>query len=86
MQETHTGQGVDLVAMAAGTGFRRTMLLTEAAQIPGLRTAIHAEGCLLAAAEITANAHKPVLPPHEGVFLETRLREAVLGPEAHHQL
>ncbi len=86
MQETHTGHGVDLVAMAAGAGFRRTMLVTEAAQIPGLRTAIHAEGCLFAAAKIAANAHKLVLPPCEGAFLETRLREAVLGPEAHHQL
>lgn len=86
MQETHTKHGVDLVAMAAGAGFARTMLVTEAGQVPGLRAAIHAEGCLFALAKVSAESLKLVLPPREGAYLQARMREAVLGAEAHHQL
>lgn len=86
MQETHTKHGVDLVAMAAGAGFVRTMLVTEPGQVAGLRAAIHAEGCLFALAKIAADSLKLVLPPREGAFLQARMREAVLGPQAHHQM
>ena len=86
MQETHTGHGVDLVAIAKGAGFKRTMLVTEAAQVAGLRAAIHEPGCLFAAAKIDAAALKLVLPPRDGAFLQARMRERVLGPEAHHQM
>ena len=86
MQETHTKHGVDLVAMAAGAGFRRTMLVTRPEEVPALRAAIHAEGCLFALAKIEVESLKLVLPPREGAFLQARMREAVLGPLAHHQL
>jgi thiamine pyrophosphate-dependent acetolactate synthase large subunit-like protein len=87
MQETHTGHGVDLVAMARGAGFRRTMLLTAPEQAAELRAAIHAgDGPLFALAKVEASNLPLVLPPREGAFLQARMREAILGPEAHHQL
>lgn len=85
MQETHTKHGVDLVAMAAGAGFKRTMLVTRQDQIEGLRAAIHAPGCLFALAKIDPASLKLVLPPRDGAFLQARMREAVMGPAAHQQ-
>jgi thiamine pyrophosphate-dependent acetolactate synthase large subunit-like protein len=85
MQETHTKHGVDLVAMAAGAGFKRTLLVTHDSEIPGLRTAIHAQGCLFALAKIKADSLNLVLPPREGAVLQARMREAVMGPAAHQQ-
>ncbi len=86
MQETHTRHGVDLVAMAKGAGIKRTMLVTQADQASGLREAIHAEGCLFALAKIDPSSLKLVLPPRDGAYLQARMREAVLGPAAHHQM
>ena len=87
MQETHTGHGVDLAAMARGAGFERTMLVTAPEQVDGLRDAIHAGGApLFAVAKIDAGALPLVLPPRDGAYLQARMREAVLGASAHHQL
>jgi thiamine pyrophosphate-dependent acetolactate synthase large subunit-like protein len=87
MQETHTKHGVDLVAMARGAGFGRTMLVTAPEQVAGLRAAIHAgNGPLFALAKIDPGTLPLVLPPREGAVLQARMREAVLGPAAHHQL
>jgi thiamine pyrophosphate-dependent acetolactate synthase large subunit-like protein len=87
MQETHTRYGVDLVGMAKAAGVPRTMLVTEPEQVPALRAAIHAGGGpLFALAKIDAASLPLVLPPREGAYLQARMREAVLGPAAHHQL
>ena len=86
MQETHTAHGVDLVAMAKGAGFRRTMLVTREDEVEALRTAIHAEGCLFALAKVEAASLELVLPPRDGAILQSRMRAAVLGPAAQHQL
>ncbi len=85
MQATHTHHGVDLVAMARGAGFARTLLVTRPEQVPDLRAAIHGAGLLFALAKIGAGAPPPVLPPRDGAFLQARLRETILGPAAHHQ-
>ena len=86
MQETATRHGVDLVAMAKGAGFKRTMFITENAEIPALKAAIHEPGLFFALAKIGAKSLKLVLPPREGAFLQARMREAILGPQAHHQM
>ena len=86
MQETHTAYGVDLVAMGEGAGFRRTMRVTKAEEAEVLRAAIHAEGCLLAVAKVDATSPELVLPPRDGAILQARMRQAVLGPAASHQL
>ncbi|GGG33167.1 aldehyde dehydrogenase [Caldovatus sediminis] len=87
MQETHTRHGVDLAGMAKAAGFPRTMLVTRPEEVPALRAAIHAgEGPLFAVAKVDPSTLPLVLPPREGAYLQARLREAVLGPAAHHQL
>ena len=86
MQETHTGHGVDLVAIARGAGFADTMLVTKADEVPALHAAIHAPGLFFAVAKIEATPQKLVLPPRDGAILQARLRAAVLGAESHHQM
>lgn len=86
MQETHTAHGVDLVAIARGAGFKQAMLVTEADHVPDLHAAIAGTGLLFAVAKISVATHPLVLPPRESGFLQSRMREAVLGPQAHHQL
>ncbi len=86
MQETHTKHGVDLVAIARGAGFTQTMLVTEEGQATALREAIHAPGLFFAAAKIDDATQPLVLPPREGSHLQARMREAILGPQAYHQL
>ncbi|MBY0338033.1 MAG: aldehyde dehydrogenase [Acetobacteraceae bacterium] len=84
MQQTATHHGVDLVAMAEGAGIRNTMRVNTPEEVEPLRRAIHAgNGPLFAVAKIDAANLPLVLPPREGAILQARLRESVLGPEAH---
>lgn len=87
MQETATRHGVDLVTMAKGAGFARTMFVTKPEEVPALKAAIHAgDGPLFAVAKIDEASKKLVLPPRDGSIIQNRMREAILGPAAHHQL
>ncbi len=86
MQETHTAHGVDLVAIARGAGFRRTVLAVAPGDVPGLCRAMHEAGLLFALAKIGAGPAPLVLPPREGSVLQARMREAVLGAGAHSQV
>jgi len=87
MQETATKYGVDLVAMAKGAGFTKTMFVTKPEEVPALRAAIHAgEGPFFAVAKIDAGSKKLVLPPRDGSIIQNRMREAILGEAAVHQL
>jgi hypothetical protein len=64
-----------------------TMLVTAPEQTSELRAAIHqGDGPLFALAKVEAGTLPLVLPPREGAFLQARMREAILGPAAHHQL
>jgi len=75
MQETATGHGVDLVAMARGAGIKHTMFVTKPDEVAGLRAAIHAgAGPFFAVAKIDAETLPLVLPPREGVILQSRMR------------
>ena len=87
MQETATRHGVDLVMMAKGAGIANTMFVTKPDEVPALHRAIHAgQGPFFAVAKIDATSKPLVLPPREGALLQARMREAVMGPAAHHQL
>lgn len=84
MQETATRHGTDLVRMAEGAGIKRTLRVESMGDVDSLRAAIHAmEGPLFALAKIDP-APKPLsLPPREGAILQARMREHLLGPQAH---
>lgn len=86
-QETATRHGVDLAAMARGAGIAGARCLTKLEDVPALRAQIHAgAGPLFAVVKIAPGNLPLVLPPRDGSILQARLREAVLGPAAHHQL
>jgi thiamine pyrophosphate-dependent acetolactate synthase large subunit-like protein len=86
-QETATRHGVDLAAIARGAGIRDARLVRSEEELPALRTALHAASApLFAVVKVAAGNAPLVLPPREGAFLTARFREAVLGPQAHHQL
>lgn len=84
MQPTHTGSGVDLAGMAEAAGFPRVSRIRSMEEVAGLRAAIHdASGPLFAQVKIDAETLPLVLPPREGALLQARMRESLLGPEAH---
>jgi len=86
MQETHTRHGVDLAGMARAAGIADSRLITDAKDVPALREAIHAgQGPLFAQVKIDESSEPLVLPPREAALLQARMREAILGPEAHLQ-
>lgn len=86
-QETATKHGVDLAAMARGAGLAGARTLTRLDEVPALRAQIHAGGGPVFAVQKIAPGNLPlVLPPRDGSILQARMREAVLGPAAHHQL
>ncbi len=86
MQETHTRHGVDLAGMARAAGIADSWLVTDAADVPALRDAIHTgKGPLFAQVKIDDAPEPLVLPPREAAILQARMREAVLGPAAHLQ-
>ncbi|BAT60177.1 acetolactate synthase isozyme 2 large subunit [Variibacter gotjawalensis] len=84
MQETHTRFGVDLVGMAKAAGFPDTRLVQTTDEVKKLRDAVHnGEGPLFAVVKIDPEKLPLVLPPSEGAHLKNRMREAILGAEAH---
>ena len=85
-QETATRRGVDLAAMARGAGIVASRTVRRSEELPALRREIQAgSGPLFVVVKVGAGNAPLVLPPREGAFLTARFREAVLGPDAHHQ-
>ena len=82
MQSSHTGLGVDLVGIAAASGFAWSARLSDLAGVEALRPRLHrADGPGFASIGIAADEPTRVLPPRDGVFLKTRLRQSLgLGP------
>jgi len=61
--------------------------VTNEGEVAALRTAIHTPaGPLFALAKVEPVTLPLVLPPREGAILQARMREALLGAAAHHQL
>ncbi len=84
MQRTATHFGVGLVAMAEGAGLRRTHRITAPEHVAPFRHAIHhADAPVFAVAKVDDAPQPLVLPSREGALLQARMREALLGPEAH---
>lgn len=78
MQTTHTAHGIDMAAMARGCGFKDSRIVTTKAGVTRLRAAIHGKkGPLFAQVKVVAEKLPLVLPPHDGVVLKDRFREAL---------
>jgi thiamine pyrophosphate-dependent acetolactate synthase large subunit-like protein len=84
MQETHTGHGVDLAAMASGAGFALTQTIWTTkdleAAIPHL---YETEGPVFVDIKVNTDHVPMVLPMRDGTAIRGRFREAVLGERAY---
>jgi thiamine pyrophosphate-dependent acetolactate synthase large subunit-like protein len=78
MQLTHTAHGVDLPAIATAAGFRWAEAVTDMAGVHALANRIKShEGAGFASVLVSEVDHDRVLPPRDGVYLKTRVREAL---------
>jgi len=78
MQLTHTAHGVDLPAIATAAGFRWAEEVNDMAGVRDLAKRIKSqEGAGFASLQVSTVDHDRVLPPRDGVYLKTRLREAL---------
>lgn len=86
MQPSHTRYGVDLAAIAKGSGIANASVITGLPEVQRLRARVHRmEGTLFAQVKVAPDKLPLVLPPRDGTLLKNRFREALLGPAAHHQ-
>ena len=82
-QETHTGHGVDLAAMAKGAGFAHALGVRTQADLSRLRERIYSgDGTLFAQIKVDPERLPLVLPPRDAAYLKNRFRAALLGPDA----
>lgn len=78
MQSSHTALGVDLVGIAAASGFSWSARITDMTGVEALRPRLHrADGPGFASIQIAADDPTRVLPPRDGVFLKTRFRQSL---------
>lgn len=79
-QQTVTGRGTDLAAIAAGAGFMESRLVTDPAGVAeGVRLCREAAGPVFVAFKVSDAPEPAALPPKDGAYLKTRFRQAVLG-------
>ena len=82
-QPTHTGMGVDLVAVAKGCGMDETRLVRSEEDVRQLCGRVKQKnGSLFAQVKIEAKPLPRVMPPRDGSYLKDRFRGALLGPAA----
>jgi thiamine pyrophosphate-dependent acetolactate synthase large subunit-like protein len=78
MQATHTAHGIDMAAMARACGFRESKTIRTKAGVSKLRAAIYGKsGPVFAQVKVVAEKLPLVLPPHDGVLLKDRFRQAL---------
>ena len=84
MQETHTAHGVDLAAVAAGSGFAAAATLRTMDEVDAWVPRLHGEpGPLFAVVKVGTDPAPMSLPLRDGAAIRARFREAVLGDKAH---
>lgn len=78
MQESHTGLGTDLCAVARACSIARVMEVSSMEAIEALRGALHRpDGCLFARVAITAAEYPRVMPERDGAKIKDRVRGAL---------
>lgn len=80
MQDTHTGHGADLAAVAAAAGFAASSTVRTEGELEAAVPALHAgPGPVFVAVKVAAAPAPMVLPERDGAALAARFRGAVLG-------
>jgi thiamine pyrophosphate-dependent acetolactate synthase large subunit-like protein len=77
MQQSHTGRGLDLAAVAAASGFADTRIVNDLSELDGLIARddwAHASGPRLRVLKINADSPPRSLPPRDAVFIKNRFR------------
>jgi len=78
MQQSHTAESVELVAVARACGFRETFDVIDEIGLRDFAAQIHnAATTLFARIAIRADEPLRILPPRDGVLLKTRFRRAI---------
>lgn len=78
MQQSHTGLGTDLCAVARACGFDWVAEAGDMAGMADIRGQLHRmAGCGFARVPITAVDHERVLPEKDGVAIKNRFRAAL---------
>jgi thiamine pyrophosphate-dependent acetolactate synthase large subunit-like protein len=80
MQDTHTEFGVDLPAMARGTGIAETAMVYTSTELEAAVAQLYsARGPVFVTVKVTPKAPPMVLPLRDGPSIKHRFRDAVLG-------
>jgi thiamine pyrophosphate-dependent acetolactate synthase large subunit-like protein len=83
MQKTHTGEGLDLAAVATASGFKETMVARGDSDLAKAATLLReAPGPVLAVLKVDTAKVPLIMPPRDGAYLKDRFREALLGKAA----
>jgi len=82
-QQTHTAAGVDLVGIAAASGFQSTALITDEAGIEAAIADIHDRpGPYFAVVKVTASTGARLDVSRDGTYVARRFRAAMTGDGA----
>ncbi len=79
-QQTHTARGVDLVGIAVASGFPRTALITQEAELDGMiRDIYQGAGPYFAVVKVSTETGVRGDAPRDGTLIARRFRAAVAG-------
>ena len=82
-QHTHTARGVDLVGIAAASGFSSTALITDDAGLEGAIEDIYDRpGPYFAVVKVMSKTSPRINAPKDGTYVSRRFRAAVTGESA----
>ena len=82
-QHTHTARGVDLVGIAAASGFDRTALITDQKALDAAIGDIYTKpGPYFAVVKVMVKTGSRVTVPKDGTRISRRFRKAVAGEDA----
>ena len=84
MQRAHTGRGVDLCGVARAVGFSECHSVHKEAELESvIDSLLHAKHAVFASIKVSTQPQPASLPPRDGPYLRSRMREALLGAAAH---
>ncbi|WP_326542541.1 thiamine pyrophosphate-dependent enzyme [Pseudorhodoferax sp.] len=84
MQPAHAGRGVDITAIARAAGFAEGRTVHTETELEGaVDLLLQGAGPVLATIKVTTDPAPTALPPRDGPFLRSRMREHLLGEAAH---
>ncbi len=84
MQRAHTGRGVDLCGVARAVGFSECHAVRNQDELEAIVDSLfNAQHAVFASIKVTTNPQPSALPPRDGPYLRSRMREALLGAQAH---